>query len=259
MTDEDLLARLGTLQRKRENDLEALEAVARGTLEPEQLVRNRVKDGEDEAAARALAAALQPDTDVERWHAVAADALEIRTLDPDASTEPKTAAPPRRSNAVWIGAGVLLLVAALALLWFGRTAAPQSALPTYEVVVRNETVRPERGESAGSSVQVYRADSRISWIVRPSTEVEGPISIALVLRGEDGTTRLVAPPLSAIETSAHGVIAVRGRFDEVVQATEGTWSIAFVVGRELPRDLDALDDGGPWQRTAPMTVELRAD
>lgn len=284
---DDLLAQLGELEREYDDEFpHAWEDVVRGKRTAAEVIalREGVDDPEELAA---LAEVLVPldagtrDAWVERLAATlqtsATHASETESAPesaPAPESEPVTTAEPhatvidldarRRARITWMTAAGSLLAAAALVVWLsapgdGPRPPGASALPSFSLTVRNETVHEIRSNPAApGAIDRYTASSRIHWVVRPERSVEPPLGLRVLAVAEAGEPRRLIDPAGAVKVSARGVLELEGTLGELLPLSLGRWSLRMVVAdpAALPADLAALDGGGPWTVSEPYEIEL---
>ncbi len=255
MNEERLLAELGAQQRERDAEQVALESFAGGGASASDTVNACVAAGMERTRAEQLVSVLEPADDAERWVEACLDAYGEDT----ASTEPPVDRAGSKTRGGWWTAAVALAAAALAVLWVlgrGSGLTEDEVLPGYTWVVRNEVVRPERGDAPASTAAAYRPGSDISWFVRPDHGIDDSVVVAIVARRDGDAPQVFVPPPDVTRISERGVVHLGGKFGAVVPVPPGRWELRVLVGRARPVDAKALRRGGPWRLTAPSIVEV---
>jgi hypothetical protein len=278
---DELLERLGGLEREYDDAFPHVwEDVVRGDRTAAEARAER-EGIDDPRELRALAEVLRPlgaeerEAWVERL-AAGLGAPEERPS-PASSSEPagpvavvslqSRARPRPRARMVWLGGAGASLAAAALVLWVlrprdeapgGRVAdeavgLPEAAaLPGFELLVRNETVRENRSTSDPEAVARYQPSSSVHWVIRPERSVAPPLGLRVLAEASSPELRLPQRRLlldpGAIEVSPRGVIELRGRLEDVLPLAVGRWSLRMVVAAPdvLPAELAAFDAGGAW-------------
>ncbi|MBV1859662.1 MAG: hypothetical protein KUG77_14710 [Nannocystaceae bacterium] len=251
--NDDLLSQLGALQRDRDADQEEWEAVARGDVSTATLAEARVAAAADHEQVQQLAAVLEPNADLERWVEIGLTATRSGS-DPTNTTE-SAPTPWRRPSVFGWGAAVAVLAAALVLLWATPPApSPDAELPAYTLMVRNETIRSQRGHPTPEAV--YRPSSTTEWVIRPDHATDLAREISILARSEGAAPQLLFPPKHATHITDDGVVQLRGSFGSLVPLQPGRWELQMIVGSRRPADIAELERGGPWEMTAPTAVNI---
>jgi len=252
--DDELLQALGALERERDTAVAQWEALARGEVSRDEVVASRTEAGEAPEEVERVAALVSAESSRD-WLDIGARALAADTSSDDA---PPVSLESRRrpSAARWWAAGAVLLAAALAVLWFARPRPPVSTLPDYTLVVRNETVRTERGADTDMEPARYRRDSDVYWVLQPAEAVTEPLKVAIVAENETGEQRIFEPPAAALDISEQGVVRLRGTLETVLPLSPGRWTLRVLVGPSVPTSPDALEAGGPWSATVASTIDV---
>lgn len=167
-------------------------------------------------------------------------------------------APRARARRALLGSLVGLAAAAAVILWvLPRDEDEQlTRLPDYAFTKLGGGVADQRsdvGPDLGAALPEVklRSDSAIDWILTPSRPSHAPVAVALLARADAGETRFV--PRLAAEVSQQGAVRLRGRLDEFVALTPGTWTVELLLAApdRLPADASAASrDKSPWSRLA---------
>lgn len=153
----------------------------------------------------------------------------------------------------WLRAGWVMgpvLVAAGALWMLG--GPPQSALPAYELEVRGGN-RVTRGAEETPAEARLSAGSRLDLVVRPETDVEGPLQAA-AFRLEGGAW--VDAGL-AVHVDPSGAVRASGTVGAKMRATPGPLRLAVVVTRGAGAPDPAWSKAARQRRGGPH--DLRGD
>lgn len=152
----------------------------------------------------------------------------------------------------WLRAGWVMgpvLVAAGALWMLG--GPPQSALPAYELEVRGGD-RVTRGAEETPAEARLSAGSRLDLVVRPETDVEGPLQAA-AFRLEGGAW--VDAGL-AVHVDPSGAVRASGTVGAEVPATPGPLRLAVVVTRGAGAPDPAWIEGGAPSGAVVLTTSV---
>lgn len=253
MNENNILLQLGALQRNRDAEQDEWEALARGEASAATVTTSRLAAGADQRQVDELATILDSPIDLQRWVDVGLQA----TKNNDDVQPPETAHNEKpTSNVIWLTAGAALLAAALALLWLvpqGPATSPE--LPTYTLLVRNQTVQVDRGEPVASE-SAYRPTSDVLWVIRPEHGTDFATEVAVLAQRNGAPPKLLVPPKDTTSISKDGVVQLRGNFGDIFPLEPGQWQIQVLVGQQRPTDLHELEQGGAWTMTAPTTVTI---
>jgi hypothetical protein len=245
---DDLLERLGRIEHASRPAAE-WDDVLEGRSSAAEVVQRRRAEGDDVDELEALARASAPLDAAERkaW---------VRRL--RAATATSAAPPPidppiidlaqqRTRRRPWMlpGAAVLVAVAAVLVLWMWPRPAPPIAdgeggtpLPSFSLVVRNDTIDDVRGGGTSDGPARYRSSSIVHWMVSPDEPVAGPLELGVIVEGEGGRACLARPVVT--RASGDGVFEVRGTIEGVLGLAPGRWRLSLVVAAEGELPTDAL-------------------
>ncbi|WAS89596.1 hypothetical protein [Nannocystis punicea] len=156
-------------------------------------------------------------------------------------------------------AGIVLAVAAAALLWRFTAGVPQAPLTGYTVTVRNQTLQELRGDEPSADLARYRPDSEIDWVLSPEQTTAAAVDLRVLARAPDGRTQLFAPPFTR---SAAGALRIRGRLDAALPLAPGRWRLSLLVSPagQAPRTADdvapAVSAGHAVEVAPPLELEI---
>ncbi len=251
MNENEILLQLGALQRDRDAEQSDWESLVRGDVSASTLVELRLAVGADPDQVEQLASVLGSAVDLQGWIDLGLAATETRAPTRELLRAPRS----RRSTTTWWVAGVAVLAAALALLWVLPAKDTASVeLPTYALLVRNESVQEKRGSAP--TVASYRPKSDVLWVIQPAHGTNLAHEIALLVNRDGGSARLLTPPPDTTLISEDGVVQLQGRFGAIFPLQPGRWEIRVLVGHRRPADLSDFEHGGPWQVTPPTVVDV---
>ncbi len=179
----------------------------------------------------------------------------------DRSEPAPTEVVPLRSRRSALAGGLLTLAAAATVLWWVWPSSEPELLAKVPAYTFTELdggiaeVRSDPGKPSDAAVPELqlRAASMIDWVLTPAESIQSPIGVALLARSDAGSTRFV--PRLAVEVSPHGALRLRGRLDEHVALTPGSWTVTLFIAppEQLPSEADAVDEPERWR-----SLSLRA-
>jgi len=279
---DDLLEQLGRIEREARPD-DAWDDVLDGRRPVDAVVQERRAAGDDPEELEALARASAPVGEAERqaWvgrlraamaspvEAGAGDAASPAPVEAEAGGVPPVDLAARRAQRRrWgVGGGVALAAAAAVLLTWGggrpsgtegSASAERLPLPSFSLVVRNETVSEVRSADASDAAgpDRYRPDSSVHWMVQPEGPVAGVLELAAIVRDDAGGACLARPAVA--RASETGVLEVRGTVEEVLGLTAGHWTVELVVARAgaLPADAPGAECARPRDLPCPCPARV---
>jgi hypothetical protein len=218
MAEDDLLTRLGALVREeeRESDPE-LEKLVQGTSTPEELRTLRTR-AEADPALEVRIAQLTPMDDGVRQRIVQQAIKEH--LQPKA----KVVELRPRKKVSWLAPAAVALSAAAAVLLMVRS--PEVAeLPGYSLSAKGG-VDVERGSTREGPI-VLAPDSTLQLVLRPASDVEGPLHVKALVRAGSQLDELVVHP----EISPSGSIRIRELSSALFGARTGAHELLVITCR----------------------------
>ncbi len=242
MTDDELLNRLAEHERELRPEPE-WDEVLRDHRNASSVVERLVAEGLDADEARALAQACTPldDAQVDEL----AHRMQSRTslACADEGAIPSRSAPPidlterrvQRRRRALVAVAIPLAAAAVLALWLAP--APDSALPAYDLTIRNDTISTMRGIDDGPDTpHRYLPTSMVDWMLNPKDSVEESLELAVVIEDDHGQQCLARP--SATRLLSGGAFEIRGALEDVLGLVPGHWRLSFVIESEgtLPID-----------------------
>ncbi len=155
---------------------------------------------------------------------------------PSESPPPTEAAPdnvtalPKRSPAVWAGAGIVIAAAAALVLWL---AMPSSIdpLPAYGPVSIAGGPAAVRGDHEGipEVLKLEDPSDNIEWRFAPATSVEGDLEVVLSARRADGERVFATVPNATVTPT--GSVQLRGPLNSFIELDEGHWTVQVIIAR----------------------------
>lgn len=236
--DEALLEALGEVARAEPDVLDARwDALAAGAL-----------SADERAALEALAAGDRQMADALEAFAPRDDALDDRITAailaqtaagpaaPDTRDAPVVAigtAPSARRRWAWLAAAGAALAAGL--IAFALRGGP--TLPDYALDNRAGE-QAARGVDDPAAATVYGPGSRVDLILRPATDVIGPVAARVFHQHGDTISALPIAPTA----SATGVLRLTGSVDALLPPGQGAQRLLIAIGPPdaLPKSVDAL-------------------
>lgn len=187
---------------------------------------------------------------------LAAQRLARRTQ-PAASTAPGRVVMRLRARPAPVVALGLLAAAAALLLALSRpwTARDTSELPLYAMTVTGGQDTTRGAPDDSSRPIAVTADAPLAVLLRPPTEVSGPLVVRLFTSRGGRASEAHA----AVRAAPSGAVEVRGAARDLAGDAPGEATLVVVIAREAARvDARAVAEGAPAPRGVAVTrIALR--
>ena len=152
---------------------------------------------------------------------------------------------------------VLVAIAAVVVLWFGRPTAPVAELPAYALTELRGGISEMRSEpGAVDRVVDLPRRGKIELVVTPAVASAEPLVVDLVAQGEGRAARMARVQA---ETSKSGAVRLSGVLTEMIDLEPGAWTITVVVSpaAAAPGDVEEALTGAAGRRVV-FRVKVRA-
>lgn len=154
---------------------------------------------------------------------------------------------PKRTPAVWAGAGILIAAAAALVLWLAMPSAVDP-LPAYGAVSIAGGAAAVRGDhdDVPEVLKLERASDNIEWRFAPAMSVEGGVAVVLSARRADADPVFAAVPNPSVTPS--GSVELRGPLNSFIELGKGHWTVQVIFARagHAPGSADeAMGEGWP--------------
>jgi len=163
---------------------------------------------------------------------------------------------PKRSPAVWAGAGILIAAAAAMVLWLAMPSS-EDPLPAYGAVSIAGGPAAVRGEheDVPEVLKLGRPSDNIEWRFAPATSVKADIEVVLSARRADGERVFATVPNPAVTPT--GSVQLRGPLDAFIELGRGHWTVEVLFARSghAPGSAEEAMQGD-WPR---LTIKVIID